>query len=502
MKLPNLKILKLAHPSSNSSNNSSYLDTTLFKFSDHAADWWTIRDAVRGVQIFGGIGSGKTSGSGRTIAKQYLQHGFGGLVMCAKPDEAEEWIKYARECGREQDIILFQEGSKWQFNALDYENSRTSKGGGLTFNLTELFMTIFKIGQRISGSDAEEKERFWDNSLKRCINRTIDLLKLSEEKLSVFNMVEILNTAPLDGQAMSDICEWEDDAIIKWGETNLCIKCLYNAGEKAKSSKEQRDFDLVFNFFLRDFALLDGKVKSTIKEMFLGYAEPFLSGILNDHFANDTNLTPEDTFDGKIIIMDFSVKDYLISGIYAQSLFKYLWQQSVERRAVEDDTKPVFLWVDESQYFVNEYDTIFQTTARSSRACTVFLTQNISNYFAQMGGKSAHAKVNSLLGNLSTMIFHTNTDADTNEYASRLIGNDLINTGGVNKQMNAHFNYATSLTKTLTSQFGPVVQPSRFTTLRSGGEQNDYEVEAYIIVSGRKWSDDRNFYEVIFDQRI
>ena len=476
-----------------------YLDTPILKFSQSPSEWWTIRDAVRGVQIFGGIGSGKTSGSGQTIARKYLEHGFGGLVLCAKPDEAAEWVKYAKQAGREEDIILFQEGSQWQFNALEYESSRTSKGGGLTFNLTELFMAIFKMGQRITGSGGEEKERFWDNSLKRCINRIIDLLKLSGEKLSVYNMVELLNTAPVDGKAMNDITELEDAEIIKWGQKSLCIKCLYNAGENAKSIKEDRDFLLVFNYFLRDFALLDDKVKSTIKEMFLGFAEPFLSGILNDHFANDSNVTPEDSFNGKIIIMDFSVKDYLVSGIYAQSLFKYLWQQAVERRTVTETTKPVFLWVDESQYFVNEYDTIFQTTARSSRACTVFLTQNISNYFAQIGGQGASAKVNSLLGNLSTVIFHANTDAETNEYASRLIGHDIVLLTGAGLQ-NQHFSLERTESENISSQYMPQVKPMEFTVLKTGGEVNNYKVEAITMISGRKWANGKNHIRLSFTQ--
>ena len=37
-------------------------------------------------------------------------------------------------------------------------------------------------------------------------------------------------------------------------------------------------------------------------------------------------------------------------------------------------------------------------------------------------GHDTKAKVDSLLGNLSTKIFHANADAETNEYASRLIG--------------------------------------------------------------------------------
>ncbi len=71
------------------------LDRPLFYLSPQ--DPWTIRDACEGVQIFGAIGSGKTSGSGAAIAKAFLQAGFGGLVLCAKPEERLLWERYARD---------------------------------------------------------------------------------------------------------------------------------------------------------------------------------------------------------------------------------------------------------------------------------------------------------------------------------------------------------------------------------------------------------------------
>jgi len=46
---------------------------------------WATSNAVEGVQIFDCIGSGKTSGSGRTLALKYLSVGFGGLVLTVKP---------------------------------------------------------------------------------------------------------------------------------------------------------------------------------------------------------------------------------------------------------------------------------------------------------------------------------------------------------------------------------------------------------------------------------
>lgn len=76
-------------------NQSFDLDRVLYHFN--GTEDFTIRHACEGVQIFGGIGSGKTSGSGAALAKSFLRAGFGGLVLCAKKDELATWLKYAYE---------------------------------------------------------------------------------------------------------------------------------------------------------------------------------------------------------------------------------------------------------------------------------------------------------------------------------------------------------------------------------------------------------------------
>lgn len=469
------------------------LDKPLFYFDASKKEPWLVRDAVRGVQIFGGIGSGKTSGSGKWIAQSFLQNGFGGIVLCGKPDEASEWKRYASTYGRSDDLIIFDEHSEWQFNPFQYEMTRDGQGAGETMNIVNLFMNIYRMGQRLSGGgESQESERFWEGALRRCMNRLVDLLKLANEELSVFNMAELLNSAPEGEDLISRIASMSEEEMEDFTESSYCMKCLEIAGQNTGDENE-RDFNLCFNYFLRDFAKLSEKTKTTIVEMFLGLAEPFNSGILNEHFAKGLNIYPEDTFSGKIIVLDFPVKDYLEAGVYSQSIFKLLWQQATERREVNTNTRPVFLWVDESQYFINEYDMLFQTTARSARACTVFLSQNISNYYAVMGGKNAEARVDSLLGNLATKIYHSNNDYKTNEWAANTIGKDF--------KMMSSVNIGTMQSAGSSQQLHFQVDPREFSVLRSGGPQNDFSVDAVITIAGRTFNTGKNFYHVTFSQK-
>ncbi len=63
--------------------------------------------------------------------------GFGGLVLCAKPEEPALWSGYASETGRGGDLVMFGAGEGWSFNFMQYESLRSGAGAGLTENLRD-----------------------------------------------------------------------------------------------------------------------------------------------------------------------------------------------------------------------------------------------------------------------------------------------------------------------------------------------------------------------------
>ncbi|MBS0646331.1 MAG: hypothetical protein JSR97_07040, partial [Verrucomicrobia bacterium] len=148
------------------------LDTPIFNLTRTGSNEnvaWTIRNAVEGVQIFGGIGSGKTSGSGRTLALKFLEAGFGGLVLTVKPDEREIWEDYCRTAGRLNDLLVVGSHENNFFNFLEYE--ATHAKGSETDNLVQVLKTVIRAG--------EEKDRgmsndgFWENALDMLIFNVI-----------------------------------------------------------------------------------------------------------------------------------------------------------------------------------------------------------------------------------------------------------------------------------------------------------------------------------------
>lgn len=477
-------------------------------------DIWSLRDAVRGVQIFGGIGSGKSSGSGATLARSYLKAGFGGIVLTSKIDEVDQWRKYAREEGREHELIVFEDGSRFQANPLAIEANRKSNVDALT--LTNLFMEMhevvesFSAGSKNSGSG----DQFWDRTVKRFIGNAIGLLLLAKEEISVMNLRRVLVSA-LTNEELSNYNRLREafQASEEGGEHDLLkeqlnsfmedhygLKLLGKASKLVDSSETKERFDLVKDYFLRMYPRLPVKTRAIVEESVYGLIEPFMNGVLRRHFSEGVSeeLLPENTFQkGSIIVINFPVKEYGIAGLLAQSIYKRRWQEVVERRDTDVDPLPVFQWIDEAQYFLNEKDAEFQTTARSSRACTVYITQNISNYYAVIGGQNPRDRVNSLLGNLATKIFHTNNDYVTNNWAADTIGKTFQAQYSMNMNME-EINGSTNMSRSLQYQ----IEPQQFTILKGGGEENECLVEAVVTVAGKEWSNNKNFIMTTFDQNF
>src|ERR1700744_1887782 len=130
-------------------------------YSFNGTENFTIGNACEGVQIFGGIGSGKTSGSGESLARAFLTAGFGGLVLCAKKDVLEDWKRYAHDTGRANHLLVFDASGDFVFPFLQYEIERKGEGAGYTDNLVRLFTTVYEAIDRTASSGGEGSDPYW-----------------------------------------------------------------------------------------------------------------------------------------------------------------------------------------------------------------------------------------------------------------------------------------------------------------------------------------------------
>lgn len=465
---------------------------------DMGGDIWRIKDACEGTVIFGGTGSGKTSGSGRALATSFLAAGFGGLVLCAKPDEPALWRSYAAETGRETDLLMFGGGEPWSFNFMRYESLRPGAGAGLTENLVNLFMEVSSIGS--GESHARGGDPFWERAMKSLVRNCVDILLMAGEPVSLHSMFDVIRSAPTESAAASSQA---------WKSRSECWRHLETARARARGKSWEIDCREVAAYWLSHFPTLGEKTRGSIVAMFSTLAEALMRGKMRELFCEGCSLCPEDVIAGRIVVVDLPVKEWSAVGRMAAVLWKYSLQKAVERRT--DNTnglgRPLFLWADECQHFASRYDSLFQATARSSRVASVYLTQNYPSLIAAIGGESGgRAMTDSLLGNMGTKIFHANSDRETNQFAAELVGRRLQSLrsfgAGSSLSLGGHPSSGTSSSLGRSEHMDLEIQPTEFSTLRKGGAENGCSSEALVFQNGRLWgATGRTWQKVSFRQR-
>jgi hypothetical protein len=451
-----------------------------------------ISDAQTGVISFGATGSGKTSGPAKYFGHAYLAHGFGGVVLCSKKDERPMWEQWAANTGRTKDLIIIDKSGKWRFNFLEWEASRAGEGAGLTINIVALLDEIAGAiasgaGKADGGSGGDNK--FFEDALHHLNTNLVDLALFGSYgdpqggSVSLPLMRLILNTAP-QSLKEAESAEWKDR---DWG----CPAIVKAADEATKNADEdtRADFEECRNYWMQEFPNLSDRTRSIITLSFSMLVRPFITRPLRRLFSTETNVTPEDTFNGKIIIVDLPVQEFFLAGRVANLAWKYCFQRAVLSRPQPTDgsyLRPIFLWADEAQMFVSEFDAAYQAVARSAGGCTVYLVQNRESLLRVLHSPSA---VDSLLGNLQCKCFCQNSSIETNDWAAKLLGEryrDIISTSGTVSSLPGQDGGQSSGAST-SEQRRYFVEPARFTTLKRGGPVHDYQVECIVYNGGMKF---------------
>lgn len=463
----------------------------LFSPQSVIRDWgngqnFRLIDALTGVCVFGATGSGKTSGPAKHLAYGYLAAGFGGIVLCAKPEERRQWQRWADETGRSADLVIVDDSGKWRFNFLEWEAARAESGGGLTINIVAILDEIAGAIARSAGKaeNGGGDNKFWEDALHHLNTNLVDLPIFAGLRVSLPLMRSIVNSAP------QSLAQLED---VRWQETSACAAILREA-DKATASADpdiRADFEECKNYWMQEFPVLSEKTRSIITLSFSMLVRPLITRPLRNLFCTDTNIKPEDAFDGKIIIVDLPVQSYRIAGRIANLAWKFCFQVAVLRRTplANGLLRPVFLWADEAHNFATAFDAEYQAVARSAGGCTVYLTQNRESFRRVLGDADA---VDSLLGNLQAKFFCQNS-GDTNEWAAKLLGERWVETTSTNvgRSGNVAHEPASGHSSgiTLSEQRRYFVEPSRFTTLKRGGEANDFQVQAIVYNGGYRFTD-------------
>jgi hypothetical protein len=473
-------------------NKNDILDRPILSLSD--TDHLLFRDLIEGgTLITGGLGAGKSSTSGRALACGFLRAGLGGLICTVKSDETQHWIDYAKLCGREQDLIIFNPESTLTFDPLAYTWNQPGRGAGYLETIIELFSSLLAIGKQYSASSGE---RYFEQAVEELMRTSLVLLSLGGERISILSIHKIIVSLPTEVAEIEE-AEWQ---------SSPCGKLIAQLRDRKDTftPSQWEDLDNAILFAMKKWPELDPRTRGNIESTWSGMASRFLYDPWRRMFCSGTyDFTPEQmTHERKLIILDMPVLEV---GREASRLCQILVKIICQRSWLRHQYNPgccngAFLFQDEFSLLMHRHENHFHQVCRGSAIAAVCLTPNILNIASEeFGEQKPGAKTLGFLGNLSVKIFHNQTDIETCNYAADQIGRhyryvESFNAGGSNDHLHAGVSGSSQLTH--------IIEPVEFTRLRKPTSSNPY-AEAIVYQSGKTFAaSKRNYLRTLFSRYI
>ncbi len=412
----------------------------------------------------------------------YLRAGFGGLVTAAKHTQIPFCQQQTREHGRGNSLLLFDENEG--FNFLDYEMSRHGIDGIGT--LVECLMRVIEAAKHASGTASQRGgEAFWEDSARKILRYTLPAHYAAKGSLAIPDIIRFITTAPASR---------EDPTSAEWQERSFMYRTMNAAANHPRVRLSSATLQNLINFWAEEWPGIPDKTRGNIVITITATLDRFNHGRLNRAFCGKTTVTPELTFHGIIILLAMPTTTWNEDGVIAQQLFKYMWQRAVlARNSLEEKhrERPVFLFSDEAQETVSSFDAEYQSLCRESKACTVYLTQSLPNYYAKMGGDNPRDAAHSLVGKFVTNIFHANACPETNDFASRVVGRILTRRDNFSSGNSRNLNLGMSAGNSEQSGWSSNHGSSSNHTFGQGGQHSSNSGSGSNSGTGNNWGSNR-----------
>ena len=208
----------------------------------------TVRHLLANILILGATGSCKTTGSGRHIQRAIVQYpGSGGLVLCAKPEDADDVRAIFRAAGREDDLLVINSDGELRCNVID------CMGGGPR----EITKGITTIGETLRSSDTKgggEMGDFWDRENGRMIEHAVLIVLLATGKVTAPDLQKFIMSALQNPQQVSSP-QW--------------VGCCHDqymraAFDAPKNKMQQHDYELALDYWFKEYPTMADKTRSSI----------------------------------------------------------------------------------------------------------------------------------------------------------------------------------------------------------------------------------------------
>jgi hypothetical protein len=418
-------------------------------------------------------------------------------VLCGKKGEADEWLQYCKETGREQDVIRFGINEAARFNMIGYEASRKGEGAGQVANIVRFIMELRSVIFRQPEGGGGDSD-YWRKQEERVISHAVTVIEMAGYEITPQAIHDVIMSAPIEPNYNANPT-WKDSA---------CVRAIQAAFPHAKTDVQKHDLNLASDFWLSEWPKkMADRTRGSILVGAIGALTAMNTGIARELFASRSNTNPREQIEGrKIVICDFPPDEFGDLAKYAGIGLKVHWQNEILRRTITNDSPVACIWADENSLWISERDATFLSRCRSFRGSMVNLCQSMEAYHEILPGDKGKASIEALMANYSHKLTFALGNYSTAEWMANLCGKELqqFQGGGVqyaeaepfrilNKpQYSANFN----------EHYEWIVQPGQFLNgFRTGSPVNKFIVDALLVRSGSPFSNGLPIIKVQFDQR-
>ena len=286
------------------------LDRPLFHWTPN--DPFRVRDLLNGgALILGRAGSGKTSSSGRRLMQSIVNNGqSGGLIIAAKPEDAQDVERVFAKAGRLKDLIVFDAESGHRCNFLACLKRPR--------DVVEFLSTMSEVMKRGDGKGGGDNSRFYDQQEARATGTAVTALQSAKEPLTASNLHRFITAAATNAEELNKP-EWR---------AKYHNKVLERGFNAKKSPLEAADFQVAMDFWLSEWpVLMDAKTRGNILAGIQGTLYTMNTGIVREMVCGETNVSPADILMGKWLLVNFPPSVWGQSGLLISAGANSWWSR-------------------------------------------------------------------------------------------------------------------------------------------------------------------------------
>lgn len=396
---------------------------------------WQWSDFYKNAVVFGQVGSGKTVCVLNALLDGLLasaDRGLppAGLILDPKGDFRGKIETLCRRYGRENDLLIIdptRPDKSIRWNPLDSPDDE--------YELASRFAAVLEILEQKEAPDS-----YWPDTARTFLQNAIAFIRGSNPP-----------GVPPDLRDILPIAAAQDDILLERGE---------------RISSDDYNATTALIYLSNSWKGLSEKTRSIVQSYINNMISPFLLPPYNQLFSGKSTVTMGDIVDsGKILYIDMPIADKERMARTVSALAKLEFAREVLKRL--DKPRLSFFLCDEFQSFFTsgqgKGDAEFFSLSRQSNHANLIATQTMPSLLKQ--AKNPHP-VDTLLAGCATKIFLRNTDSVTNEWASRLFGEQLVQTSTFSRGgLGLGRSSGASSGSTASTQTEKVVRPEDFIRL-------------------------------------